>query len=589
MTNHFNTRETPQSKPIPGREADMKENSAGGFSFKVDCWTRLQRFLILGSEGGSYYASEQKLTEQNAKCVLECLQKDGKRTVDLIVDVSDNGRAVKNTPALFALAMACKLAGDDKTKAYAYKAVSKVARIGTHLFQFTEAIKAFGGFSSGFQRAVGRWYLDRNPQSLALQVVKYQAREGWSHADLLRLAKPKVDAASAHGVALGWATGKVVYKNGEWIRMESYLQEPGNPKSMKWREGAAIELPEEIQLLEAFEQAKSIGLDGNPTKDRTGLIVNLISDYRLPREAIPTQYLNEVAVWDALLDNGGHGMPMTAMIRNLPKMTSLGLLTQTSAASKAIVARLKDEDALRKARVHPLSILVAMRTYGSGHGVRGSLTWSPVRKIVDGLDAAFYKAFKTVDPTGKRWLLALDVSGSMSAGISGLPGINCREASTAMAMVTAAVEEDTHIVGFTSGGSNHFSYAGTRSMWGGDGVSELDLSPRRRLDDNVNYVSRLGFGGTDCALPMIYALERGIEVDVFAVYTDSETWAGQIQPVQALQRYRKATGIPAKLIVLGMASNGFSIADPKDAGMLDLVGMDTSAPAIMSEFALGNL
>ena len=83
---------------------------------------------------------------------------------------------------------------------------------------------------------------------------------------------------------------------------------------------------------------------------------------------------------------------------------------------------------------------------------------------------------------------------------------------------------------------------------------------------------------------MLYAMERKLEVDAFVVYTDSETWAGSIQPFQALQQYRQQTGIPAKLIVVGMVSNGFTIADPSDAGMMDVVGFDTNVPTIMADF-----
>lgn len=92
------------------------------------------------------------------------------------------------------------------------------------------------------------------------------------------------------------------------------------------------------------------------------------------------------------------------------------------------------------------------------------------------------------------------------------------------------------------------------------------------------------FGGTDCALPMLYALERGIEADAFLIYTDSETWHGEVHPVQALRMYRERTGIPAKLVVVGMVSNGFSIADPDDAGTLDVVGFDTATPALIADF-----
>ena len=44
-------------------------------------------------------------------------------------------------------------------------------------------------------------------------------------------------------------------------------------------------------------------------------------------------------------------------------------------------------------------------------------------------------------------------------------------------------------------------------------------------------------------------------------------------------------GIPAKLVVVGMVSNGFSIADPSDGGMMDVVGFDASAPALIADFA----
>ena len=111
------------------------------------------------------------------------------------------------------------------------------------------------------------------------------------------------------------------------------------------------------------------------------------------------------------------------------------------------------------------------------------------------------------------------------------------------------------------------------------------MSPRQRLDDVVQRLNRMPFGGTDCALPMVEALKRRWEVDVFVVYTDSETWAGDIHPVQALREYRERMGIAAKLVVVAMASNGFSIADPDDAGMLDVVGFDAATPELISRFA----
>ena len=150
--------------------------------------------------------------------------------------------------------------------------------------------------------------------------------------------------------------------------------------------------------------------------------------------------------------------------------------------------------------------------------------------------------------------------------VAGVPGLTPRVASAAMALVTAATESDVITIGFAHE------------------MVRLNISPRQRLDDVVKTVSGLPFGATDCALPMLWALDNGVKADAFIIYTDSETWYGKIHPVQALREYRQKMGIPAKLIVVGMVSNRFSIADPNDAGMLDVVGFDTAVPQVISDF-----
>jgi len=208
-----------------------------------------------------------------------------------------------------------------------------------------------------------------------------------------------------------------------------------------------------------------------------------------------------------------------------------------------------------------------MQTYKSGQGLKGSGVWDVNSQIVDALDDAFYLSFDNIIPTNKRVMLALDVSSSMTwDGCGGMPSVTPRVGSAAMAMVTMRTESDYLVTGFT------------------DGLEVLDLSPKMRLDDVCDRMENLNFGSTDCALPMLYALENNLKFDAFVVYTDSETWAGRSHPVEALRDYRKKTGIPAKLIVVGMEANDFTIADPDDAGMLDVVGFDTAAPSVMSDF-----
>ena len=512
---------TPQSEPLPGQVA----NSAGGYSFGVDDWSRLQRFLVLGSEGGSYYATEKKLTADNCAAVKRCIAADGVRVVQAVVDVSDAGRAPKNDPAILALAL-CLKTGDAATRKAASAAVPKVCRIGTHLMHLAAFVNDIGGWGRGTKRAFGQWYQEKSASDLAYQLVKYQSRDGWSNRDILRLAHPKAPTVD-HATLFAWACGKEV---------DETL------------------LPPIVQAFLRLKAAPSVGL-----------AANLIGTHNLPREAIPTELLKDPTVWAAMLPKMG----LTALIRNLATMTRIGLITSGSDAASLVCSRITDGEQLRKSRVHPIALLSALKTYQSGHALRGDSSWKPVTKVTDALDAAFYASFGNVQPTGKRIELALDVSGSMTCGtIAGVPGLTPMEAEVAMAMVTAAVEPNYSLSAFST------KY-----------IRDLDISPRRRLDDNIRQVNRFPHGGTDCSLPMLMAMKENRKVDAFVVYTDSETWAGRVHPPEALREYRRRGGVPnAKLGVVAMLANPFTIADPNDPGMLDVVGFDTATPNVLSAF-----
>jgi 60 kDa SS-A/Ro ribonucleoprotein len=545
------TRRVPQWAPLPGQDP----NSAGGFAWAVDMWTRLRRFLVLGSEGGSYYATEWSLTRENAQAVEECVREDGLRAVAEIVRVSMEGRAPKNDPALYALALAAG-AGDVETRRAALAALPQIARTGTHLFQFALFVEGFRGWGRSLRRAVGGWYTAQTVDALAYQAVKYRQRAGVTHRDLLRLAHP------AHCVGAGNPELDV---SDEHARLFEWIV----------RGGETDGLP---RLVEGFVRAQEAATSREAAA--------LVREYRLPREALQPEHLTSPEVWEALLDE----MPMTALIRNLATMTRVGVIAPGSEGTSKAVAQLGDAERIRRARVHPIAVLSALRTYASGRGFRGRGEWNPVREVVDELDAAFYTAFGNVEPADKRLLLALDVSGSMTGGyVAGVPGLSPREASAALALVTAATESRYEIVGFFAGTGGCKKHG--RRGWSTyiDGLTPLAISPRQRLDDAVKTVSDLPFGGTDCALPMLYAQERKQEIDTFVIYTDSETWAGDVHPTQALHDYRRASGIDARLVVVGMVSNGFSIADPADPGMLDVVGFDAVTPQLISDFARGAL
>ena len=548
--------ETSQGLPIPGR--DMVENNAGGFVFKLDEWKQLERFLILGSEGGTFYVSEKKLTADNANKVLLLLKKDGVKVVEKTVEILKSGRAPKPDVAIFVLALAASK-GDDATRKAALAAVPSALKTGTHLLKFVDTVNGLRGWGRGLKKAIQLWFKGRKNETLALQLVKYKQREGWSMADVLRLAKP-VPETEVQGKLFGWTAKN---EKAEWANAPVA---PGDKAlDFVWATEQAAQTKLVAEQADTAE-AKAILTEANQASVKK--LVDLIVTYRLPREALPTEALNKVEVWEALLQE----MPMTAMIRNLGTMSKIGLIKPLSDAEKLVFQRLTDAERLRGSKVHPIQILSALRTYSSGKGVRSAASWNVSTKVVEALDEAFELSFGAVEPAGTRHLLGLDVSGSMSWGeIAGVPGLSPSAATAALAVVAARTEPWTAIMGFA------------------DSFRNLGITAKDRVDVATKKVSDLTFGRTDASLPMTWALQNKIQVDTFVVMTDNETWAGNIQPVQALEKYRQATGIGAKLIVVGMTSTGFTIADPDDAGMLDVVGFDGATPALMAKFAKGEI
>ena len=521
---------TPQTQAIPGREAEMVSNSAGGKTFTLDMWGYLERFLILGSDKPSYYASAQKLTKDAAKNVLTCISADGVKTVNAIVEISQAGRAPKNDPALFALAL-CAVNGNAETVAAAYANLSKVARTGTHLFQFVAALDELGKWNAAAKRGVSGWYTKRSEDRLALQLMKYQSRNGWSHRDVLRLAhvKPANELQSN--------MFRYVVKGAEAIE-----------------QGQAMP-----QIMIDYEMLKR-----NPDAKTALKIISANKDFTW--EMVPTELHKNKDVMSALIPNMG----MTAIIRKLGAFTAHGIITPLSSDLKAVVAKLKDADSIKAGRVHPITILSALRQYSLGRGDKGSLTWTPNQAIVDALNDAFYDAFDFIPTTGQGYLFGMDISGSMfGSQVSGTPGMTAAEVSACMALAVAKRESNYEMFGF-------------------DILPKpLKISPSMRLDGVLKVMrdAHWSSGGTDCSLPMTYAIDNKISgVDKFCVYTDNETYAGRMQPVQALAQYRAKYNKNAKLIVCGTSVTSFTIADPKDPGMLDIVGFDSAAPQLIQSF-----
>lgn len=538
---------TPQRLPLPGR-TDMVRNAAGGYVFAKPLFTRLEDFLILGTAGGTYYVDERQQTYDNIIVVTDALAADGVRAVQLAVDVSTGKppRAPRNNPALYLLAAALTM-GDLETRRAASAALQRVARTTFHQAQFFGYWKSLhgkpnnrGGVSPRTGRltrtALSGLLLGPDPDQAAFRACKAMARktpsgEDFSLRDVLRIAHPKPDSPEREAL-FGWITGAVPDKQARAL----------------------------LPSVDAFLTAKAV------TSSREA--VRVVGKLGVPWEFLPDAVLRDPEVWAALAETIG----MTALLRNLARMTRLGTLKPLTKTTRRVTERLTDERALAEARIHPLDVYLALRVYGSGlshpHPRVPPQQWTPVPAVCDALEEAFDRSFGHVERTGRRLLIAVDTSLSMNmnrATASGSVLGTAYQVANAMAAILVRTEgPDAHVI--------EVDFA----------VRPSKLTARTRLRE-IHSWSPAG-GGTNLALPFTYAREQRMHADAVVVLTDNETWSGNAHPSQELEEYRQAVNPQARCIVVALTPNGGTIGDPTDEGVLNVAGFDASLPQVVRAF-----
>ncbi|CAJ0565461.1 unnamed protein product, partial [Mesorhabditis spiculigera] len=541
------------------------KNNAGGYVFKVSDETRVRRFLIMGTTGGAFYLSAKELTVENLVDLMKIIdQGNASMILQEIKEISLAGRNPKQEPVMSALAVCARYrTGQVKGEGYdsepaklyveylkamhatALELITQVCRIPTHLFIFVDYCekvakhsanpKGSTGWGRAFRAAIRDWYATKSPRQIAMAITKYKQRGGWSHRDLFRLAHPALKYSADddhylereqlfHYIAKGeLKQRKRTYAQAE---LDQLAQKPTEKQMEKEQESWALEL---VETYKSF---------ANCTDEYD--VVAAIHKLGMVREHIPPELLNSVPIWKALLN----GMPMNALIRNLAKMTAINVIDSDNV--KSVCEQLTNAEAIYGSRIHPMQILVAHEQYNRGQGDKGKLAWAPNQKIVTALEKAFHISFKNVVPTGKRYCFAFDVSGSMTQEVLGTT-ISARTASVAMGMIGMKTEEHVEPVAFCD--------SLVEIPWE---ANDSDLEPPTAPADGLG--------------------EKVQEA----------TYYGKIHPHEALLEYRKASGIhDAKLAVLGMCSNSFSIADPDEAGMMDFQGFDPCFPQMLSDFAMG--
>lgn len=609
--------------PIPSRENEMQPNRGGGVCFTVTWKVQLQRFLILGTPNG-YYTSAQQNTSEGIESI-KTMMTDGHsiEMCTILKDVYESGRASKQDPTFVVLSLLCT-SSDLEVRKMAWLIVISL-RTFSQLCTFLKYYMASnGGWGRLPKRSLNDWVKKHNAHDLTYQVFKYLSRDGWDFRDVLRCihTDPKNLPVEI----------QMVLKLMTLYGKKNLSTSDAFDQTLKFAQENNVNV-NDIAYINAIRYLKTCT---ETTPDVIQEIINHIQTHSFTHEFLPKWALTHKDVWMALLVNSEGNkikMPMTALIRNLATMTVRGLFDNDTIV-QLIVAHLKNAQVVKGSKLHPATVTIAWKQYAAGHGEKGKQTWTPVQLILNALESTIYLAFANVETTGKRIYHCFDGSGSMttpmgivgnmtSAEAVGLLGLICSRnelPETQQYCVFSHEKTYTNTNIHSSISNRIFGWNTSQSYSNTPGLRPLVFNPNSSLAEAARITQITDWTSTDCSLPIEKKIEAfktafgtlgipdqkrfreallssdfvtsneilkafGIFLpEIFVIYTDNDVNSGKRHPCQALVEYRLLTGIPAKMAVVATQASRVSIADPRDTGMMDLVGFDSQLPQILHDF-----
>jgi 60 kDa SS-A/Ro ribonucleoprotein len=426
--------------------------------------------------------------------------------------------------------------GNDSAKILFKRIFNRVVRTASMLYEFMEYTKGLRGFGKLIHTAIDGWISSRDVKNLEYQFLKYQNRYNWTGRDVLRKIKP-IPRNVTESNLFAWMSGR------------DRVDGKG----------------EDLKLVEIYEKLKA-GVNEDEA-------VKAILDFNLTHEMIPANIARTAKVWDALY----HKMPITATMRNLANLTDKGIFVP---ANLDILEERFSKENLKKGRIHPIAMAVAYKIYTAG-GTRGrtQLKWTPIARVEDILEKAVNDAFETLEPTGKVFYHAVDVSGSMGQSELDKIWMTPREVAAIMALATIKTEK------------NYFTSAFSK-----DAINFPDLRASMSFRDIINgnhlkgipreYVGSL----TDLGSAITYAINNKIKADVMVFWTDNQSWKGT-HPSIVLKEYRAKVNPDVKAIYVAMIPYGdhVSLTDPRDTKSYDIAGFSTETPRLVQMIANGEM
>jgi 60 kDa SS-A/Ro ribonucleoprotein len=237
--------------------------------------------------------------------------------------------------------------------------------------------------------------------------------------------------------------------------------------------------------------------------------------------------------------------------------------------SEHVAKKLRDADAIKRARVFPYQLMAAY--YAAGPGVP--------EVVKEALQDAMETALENVPRIGARVVICPDVSGSMRSALTGTRrgGTSKIRCVGVAALVTAAMLR-----------ANRGAIALPFEQY----VREVELNGRDSVMTNAQKLASIGGGGTNCSAPLSWLNQRNVRADVVILVSDNQSWvdnraAGATEVLRCWELFR-ARNSGAKLICIDLQPYGTTQATER-ADVLNVGGFSDEVFQIMARFARNEL
>ena len=486
-------------------------NEAGGTAYELTPKAALAQYAATGCFSNTFYADASEQLDK----VLELAQKlDAEFIAKTAIYAREKG-FMKDMPALLVAVLSTK------DKELFARVFPRVIDNGKMLRNFVQIMRsgAVGRKSLGSlpKRLVREWFDARKAETIFKQSVGQTP----SFADILKMVHPK-PAETEKEALYGWFIGRDV---------------------------DADRLPEIVRQFEKFKAGDSAEVPDVPFQMLTALPISVREWAEIARAA---------------------GWQMTRMNLNTFQRQSV---FQDAEMVEIVANRLRDREAIRRAKVFPYQLLVAFTAASANREMP--------RAITEALQDAMEIATENVPEIEGKVYVFPDVSGSMSSPVTGYrkgatSAVRCIDVAALVASAILRKNPTAEILPFECG------------------VVNIALNPRDSVMTNAQKLASIGGGGTNCSAPLKQLNRAKSNADLLIYVSDNESWMDSTRAwnsgTETMRQWNefKTRNPQAKLVCIDIQPYATTQAQER-ADILNVGGFSDQVFTLVSEFANGNL